>query len=308
MDRKRFDALTRLLAAEGSRRTALGAALSATFLGNGLSAWAKKKNKKKKKKPQTCFGRKDCEFPSDSKDFENCDFSGIELSDCNGCNFRKADLGGADLSNDSLQGASFREANLRGASLEDADVSGASFRDACLVDANFFGANTDGAIFGGAILCNTTLSDGTVDDSGCDKTTKCCRTGASAECIKDADCPGQETCVDGVCTIPNPTCAVDPDACSDGFVVCGGTGGAGTCFCYVTTEGDSRCLNINQTTNPFCAGTPCNSSDDCDPGEFCASLHSDDLICCTAKICGSECPEFGATARGNEVEVTPPQP
>jgi hypothetical protein len=306
MDRERFDAITRVLGKEGS----LGAALGAVLLGSSLQTAAKPKNKKKNKKkknpPQTCFGTKDCRFPSDGQDFEDCNFAGDSLGNCNGCNFRDADLGGADLSGESYQGASFREANLRGANLEDADVSGVSFRDACLVDATLLGANTDGAHFGGAILCNTILPNGTVSNSGCDRGTTCCPTGADVECVKDADCPGQESCVDGVCEIPNPTCAVDPNACEDGFVVCGGSGGFNTCFCYVTTEGTSRCLRINQQSNPFCAGTPCDSSADCGPGQRCASLDQAGGICCTAKICGPDCAEFATRSAGDEPEVSPP--
>lgn len=45
MDRERFDTLTRLLAAKGSRRTALGALVGAGLLGTGLDALAKKKGR-----------------------------------------------------------------------------------------------------------------------------------------------------------------------------------------------------------------------------------------------------------------------
>src|SRR6185503_10062874 len=140
-----------------------------------------------------------------------------------------------------------------------------------------------------------------ISNRGCGKVTDCCPA-AGPECSKDSDCggavpfccdnvctesccldsqcPGEEVCVAGTCQIPNVTCAADPDACEAGFTQCGGDGGSTACFCYVTTEGDSRCLNINQDTNPFCAGTPCDTSDDCDPGEFCAELHAP--TCCTA--------------------------
>lgn len=108
--------------------------------------------------------------------------------------------------------------------------------------------------------------------------------------------PGQcctNICNGGVCgRPPTVTCAIDPDACADGFIQCGGSGGADTCYCYRTTEGESRCLGINQLTHPNCAGTPCNSSAEFGPGQFCASLHGPN-ICCTANICGPACPEFG---------------
>ncbi|MGH2616226.1 MAG: pentapeptide repeat-containing protein [Thermomicrobiales bacterium] len=213
MDRNRFDALTRLLGREGSRRAALGAALSAAILGTGLRAGAKKKNRKKKKNPpQTCFGTLLCEFPGPALDFENCDFSGQDVcegADCSGSNFRRADLSNAELDDGNFQGASFRDANLRGADLEDSDLSGASFRDACLVGATFFGANVDGAHFGGAIFCSTTLSDGTVDNSGCDDGTNCCPTDG---CFDGVECEG--TCCEFPCScveaVPGPG-----DACAD---------------------------------------------------------------------------------------------
>ena len=221
MDRDRFDALTRLLGRAGSRRAALGAVLGATVGGSALVTQAKKgKNKKKKNKkkaPQTCFGTLVCEFPSDGLDFENCDLSGTQIETCDGCTFRRADLGDTDLSEGSFQGVSFRNANLRGADLEGADVSGASFRDACLAGANFFEANVDGAHFGGAIFCGTTLTDGSVDDSGCDDTDECCQAPVPV-CLKDGECPDGVCCNDACCPggcdcaqrVPGPG-----DACID---------------------------------------------------------------------------------------------
>ncbi len=140
MDRDRFDALTRLLGSAGSRRTALGAVIGTALGGSAFVAEARKGRKKKgkkKKNPRTCFGTGSCAFPSDGLDFENCNLAFTAIESCDGCNFRRADLGGADLEDGSFQGVSFRNANLRGANLEDADVSGASFRDACLSGANF---------------------------------------------------------------------------------------------------------------------------------------------------------------------------
>ena len=112
-------------------------------------------------------------------------------------------------------------------------------------------------------------------------------------CAAPSECCTQ-ICNGGVCGRPaSATCAVDPDACVDGFTQCGGTGvpPADTCYCYRTTEGESRCLRINQLTHPNCAGTPCNSSAECPAGEFCAAL-SLTSTCCAAKICGPACAEF----------------
>ena len=50
MDRERFDALTRLLGAEGSRRTALGAVIGAALGGGGVTAAARTGRNRKKNK------------------------------------------------------------------------------------------------------------------------------------------------------------------------------------------------------------------------------------------------------------------
>ena len=47
------------------------------------------------------------------------------------------------------------------------DLSGANLYGANLEWANLQGANTDYATMKGAILCNTTMPDGTKDNSGC---------------------------------------------------------------------------------------------------------------------------------------------
>jgi hypothetical protein len=257
MERDRFDALTRLLGRAGSRRAALGAVLGATVGGSALVTQAKKgKNKKKKNKkkaPQTCFGTESCAFPSDGQDFENCDLSFTSIASCDGCNFRRADLGGVDLEEGSFQGVSFRNANLSSADLSFTDVSGASFRDACLSGANFFGANTDGAHFGGAIFCGTILTDGSVDDSGCDDTDNCCP--AVASCVKDVDCPADApTCCNGRC--------VDTDTDP---LNCGGCLAA--CF-----------------TNETCIGGECVS--DCGQGCIKDSECPGDQTCCDGICCG----------------------
>jgi uncharacterized protein YjbI with pentapeptide repeats len=78
------------------------------------------------------------------EDCIDCDLSGADLTlvDLSG-----ADLSGADLSNSSLPSADLSGANLHNANLTSADLSGAKML--------------------GAILCNTTVSDGSVIYSGC---------------------------------------------------------------------------------------------------------------------------------------------
>ena len=259
MDRDRFDTLTRLFATVGSRRAALGALAGAGLLGGGVSVSAKpgKKGKKGKKKKHNrrrrCFGSESCAFPSDGLDFENCDLAGSSISTCDGCNFRGADLGGADLEEGSFQGVSFRNANLNSADLSFTDVSGASFRDACLSGANLFGANTDGADFRGAIFCGTIGPDGSLNDSGCDETGRCCP--PAAPCFKDAECPvGAPTCCNARC--------VDTDTDP---LNCGG--------CFAACFTDETCIEGECVSD---CGEACIKDTDC-PG---------DATCCDGSCCG----------------------
>ena len=277
MDRVRFDALTRLLAAGGSRRGVLGALLGGTLLG-GLEAAAKKKNKNKNKRKNknkqqsddTCFGTLECEFPSDGKDFEDCYFENANVGSCNGCNFRGADLGYADLTEGSYQGASFRSAGLRNAYLDYSDVSGASFRDACLNRTSFLGANIDGADFRGAFLCDTQMPDGSIDDSGCDNLPDCCPPCifagkpcgdgifgeccdsvcdggvCVAECFKDTDCDGGSVCCNNQCFIG--------DCCTDSQ--CEPFGNQCVSFECVCGDGpaclqSTRCCGLPEDDIPF---------------------------------------------------------
>ena len=69
------------------------------------------------------------------------------LGSCPGCDLSEANLEGANLGRANLEGA-----NLTGANLEGADL---------------YKANLEGSDLSGAILCNTTMPDGTIDNSGC---------------------------------------------------------------------------------------------------------------------------------------------
>jgi hypothetical protein len=259
MDRERFDALARLLAAQGSRRGALGTLIGAALLGVGSEAEAKKNNRHHHKRhqkaqkrrrrraqaAQTCFGTDGCAFPSDGKDFENCNFINFDFTEsCDGCNFRRADLTDADFNDNpdaSFQGVSFRAANLRGADLAFVDVSGASFRDACLVGADLFHAKIDGADFRGALFCNTVSPDGSINNSGCNDLNDCC-----------------------------PPCLAVGAACGEGIF--------GDCC-------DTQCVN------GFCA-PECSKDTDCDFGEFCC-----DQVC-VARCCNDKQCEFGLCIDG----------
>ncbi len=67
-----------------------------------------------------------------------------------------------DLFKAILSGAYLEEANLRKANLNEADLSEADLSEADLSEADL-----TGTIMNGVILCNTTMPDGSVNDSGC---------------------------------------------------------------------------------------------------------------------------------------------
>ena len=81
---------------------------------------------------------------------------------CATCDLGGADLSGADLGGTNLSGAKLISVNLRGANLRGAKLISANLRGADLG-----GANLSGAYMQGAALCNTTMPDGSVINSGC---------------------------------------------------------------------------------------------------------------------------------------------
>jgi uncharacterized protein YjbI with pentapeptide repeats len=240
MDRERFDALARVLATAGSRRGALGTLLGLAALGGGIDALAKKggkgrnhggksKNRNQKKRrqkerrareqaaPARCFTGAPC-IPGPGANLASCDFEGTNT------------LAGQNLSGSNLSKANLQDADASGAKLNSANLGGA-----CLVDANLTGATTGSANFTGAIFCRTRMPNGTINNSGCNKGTRCC-----------------------------PTCVpVNDDGCNLGGSCCGGAvctgGGDGVCTC---PSGTILCPDGN------CRG--CCSVDDCEPiGDIC---------------------------------------
>lgn len=220
MDRERFDALARLLAATGSRRGAIGALIGAGLLGTGLEAEARKRNgnrrggggkgkdrdkdkdkdrgkgngktKDRKKRaqaeqiPARCCSTGNC-TPGKGKNLFKCCYEDGNVANKN---FSGANLGQANFTNANASGANFQAANLG---------------QACLVDANLTGAKTNSSTnLGGAIFCRTIMPDGSINDSGCDNGTRCCPT-----CIEEGevcgdgiggDCCPDTVCCDDVCT------------------------------------------------------------------------------------------------------------
>ena len=97
-------------------------------------------------------------FASSASAFDPDDLQKLkDTGKCATCDLGGADLSGADLGGTNLSGAKLISANLRGANL----------RGAKLISANLRGADLGGAYMQGAALCNTTMPDGSVINSGC---------------------------------------------------------------------------------------------------------------------------------------------
>ena len=102
-------------------------------------------------------------FASSASGFDPDDLQKLkDTGKCVTCDLGGADLSGADLGGTNLSGAKLISANLRGANLRGAKLISANLRGADLG-----GANLSGAYMQGAALCNTTMPDGSVINSGC---------------------------------------------------------------------------------------------------------------------------------------------
>jgi len=95
---------------------------------------------------------------------------------CANIDLSGADLEGADLSRAGLSGTNLEGTNLSAANLSEADLTDARMVDTNLEDADLTSANLTGATItdtdlDGAILCGTTRTDGTTDDTDCQAST-----------------------------------------------------------------------------------------------------------------------------------------
>jgi hypothetical protein len=268
MDRDRFDALARLLAATGSRRRTLGALLGIAVFGEGVDALAKKngtgsknrsKNRNQKKRRQKERRARDQAAPA------NC-FTGSPCIPGPGTNLASCDFEGTNA----LAGQNLRGSNLSKANLQDADASGAKLNSAnlggaCLVDANLTGATTGSANFTGAIFCRTKMPNGTINNSGCNKGTRCCPT-----CINFGEVCGPgiggSCCNSFVCEGGTCRCPLGQTRCPDGVCrECCENGQQSTCPANeICCAGD--CANLQTDPNNCCR---CGRR--CDAGEICSS-------------------------------------
>jgi hypothetical protein len=146
-----------------------------------------------------CFPGKNCN-PGAGRNTSRCDFANTTL-------FRNKDVQGSNLSNSNFFAA---------------DVTGADFRGAKLSGSCFVSADLTGARLGASVnlhrtvFCNTTMPDGTLDNSGCEGATPCCHQ-------REQNCPDSSfTCwvvePDGLCraavgSLPVGTCWSFPLCC-----------------------------------------------------------------------------------------------
>jgi uncharacterized protein YjbI with pentapeptide repeats len=170
MDRGQFDALARLVWTRQSRRAALAMLLGAAVLGRVPAPLLAKKTKKRKATAaaaDACYPNTAC-IPGKGRNASGCDFSFSSL-----------------LQNKDVRGSNLSNSNFIGANLTGADFRGANLSGGCFVGADLTGARLGGSVnLGGAIFCQTTMPDGTRDNSGCERETACCRTR-----LQDEDCP-----------------------------------------------------------------------------------------------------------------------
>ena len=268
MDARHFDRLARALSTAASRRGALATLLTGILTpllpalsaergkdkdkdrarGSGKHARSRRRRQQRRRGrtraqavPATCFGSGAC-TSSPGAYLAKCDFGGsnaLENANCKGCNLTSANLRKADAS-----GAKLTNANLSKVCLVDADLTGA----------NFTGANTSGAIF-----CRTRMPNGSINNSGCSKGTKCCQTctplGESG-CSLGGSCCGGGVCQNDTCVCPAGLlqCGSACVAPNTDLAHCGGCGracGEGqTCRNGVCTCDGSRCAGC-------CHGTIC---------------------------------------------------
>ena len=100
---------------------------------------------------------------------EECDLSVANLKriDMWVSNLNRANLDGANLSKANLSKTNLSQTDLTGANVTGANLTNAILSMVNLTWADLTGANLAGANVEGTIFCNTTMPDGTNNNSGC---------------------------------------------------------------------------------------------------------------------------------------------
>jgi uncharacterized protein YjbI with pentapeptide repeats len=239
MDHDSFDRFARILGAAGTRRTALGALLSAGWIGahGSVDAGDNRKQRKKRKargknkaKPSVPLATQavDCLSLGQGSNVSGCqyvgeDHSGEDLSDSTmvGTNFTNATLVKTDLSSSNMRNAKFNGADLCGADLRSSGLRNADFRNADLTRADLSSSACGGVQFNTAtVFCRTKTCTGTIRNDDCPNANPnevCC---TSADCANPTPvCGANNRC--GVCTANAQ--------CPNGACTCGGNPEAGQC-------------------------------------------------------------------------------
>lgn len=227
MDRGAFDRLAKVLGSAGSRRAAIGM-FAAGIAGSSTATLGKKKRRKNR---AAVAAQAMCSEPESGSNLNGCDFTGDDFAnaDLHGSAmkatiFRNADLRRADLHGSNAKGANFRNADLCGAKLFSSTLTNANFTGANLRGADLHSSGCSGITITGATkFCETTLCNGTIDNSDC------------------ADDPLEQgiCCFDSDCTL-GAVCDEDTNRCCfpTGFPVnilpgqycCSGVNAAGFCL------------------------------------------------------------------------------
>ena len=274
MDHEAFDRVARVFGARGTRRTALGALLSAGLFGAGTTN-AKPRGRRRKPgrlRAQAQQGLRVCPNPGPGQNLSKCDFSGLDLRGValRSANLSRASFAGADLCGVDLRGANLARTNFGGANLTRVDFRGTSLAT----------ANVAGAIF-----CQTRRPNGTRDNSTCPPD--------GEVCCDDAECPAGATCHRGSCLgdgCVNVTQICTPDAtCCSGAECTEVAADFGLCVLDCTSDSDCPNTNLECRANDFvcpgpgrkcCQRKACTRNSNCTSGLCCLTT------CCQAnEIC-----------------------
>jgi hypothetical protein len=304
MDREQFDRLSRLVAAAGSRRTALRLLLGGALTGLAVgaeSAAAKGKRARHGTRGKVRAQREVSLCPNTCT--QNCAtkpiHGGVNLTKCN---LSERNLNGANLAGSNLTKACFEDASLRDVSFRGANVSGACFCNADLRGADFRGSNVtaqqlacakpgcDTILPTGkrAIVCgnNETCCDGICVNTGsdadncgaCGNACGLCRRCENGQCatlpLLDFDCHGVRLEFDpsgfGECTVTPSTGICEGARC--------------TCGPHGVYDATTNTCSCNQAAQEFCEDKCCVIRETCfDDGGFFS-----DKIDCVA--CGAGAP------------------